>query len=283
MSDKLPNKLPKEPVPNISWASQEEAFVLNSQDTDYKTGEVLPFNVYSRKAVEEAQAPRNQAKQEARAAGLGDAGDWPTVFGISESAQTRPDPDKDVAKRRRFETSEELTTFIKQIVEDLINLINTPEVKKTLDRTGFSLQINNDVEQIAENFSLLITKLKEEGHTSNEEIMGLCKAQIEPLTQIEPLNESGKVTLQSAYKILLANLEKKLLKDAKAGTEEDAKAGTEEAAKMPGGGSKYVKKRFKTQKKGKCKGKGKSVRRRRGKVTKKPKSNKKRSTKRLKK
>ena len=194
-------------------------------------------------------------------------------------------PDKDVAKRRRFETSEELTTFIKQIVEDLINLINTPEVKKTLHSTGFYLQINRDVQAISDYFSLLITKLKEQGHTSNEEIMGLCKA------QIEPLNESGKVTLQSAYKILLADLEKKLLKDAKAGTEEDAeagteedaKAGTEEAAQIPGGGSKYVKKRFKTQKKGKGKGNGKSVRRRRGKVTKKPKSNKKRSTKRLKK
>jgi hypothetical protein len=273
----MSDKLPKEPAPDISWASQEEAFVLDSQNPDYKTGKVLPFNVYSRKAVEEAQAPRNQAKQEARAAGLGDAGDWSTVFGISESADTRPDPEKDVAKRIRFTTSEELTTFIEQIVEDLINLINNPEVKKTLGSTGFSLQINGDVEEIAENFSLLITKLKEEGHTSNEEIMGLCKA------QIEPLNESGKVTLQSAYKILLANLEKKLLKDAKAGTEEHAKAGTEKAAQYPGGGSKYVKKRFKTQKKGKCKGKGKSVRRRRGKVTKKPKSNKKRSTKRLKK
>jgi hypothetical protein len=265
--DATNNESGKKRGPDISWSSQEAEYP-NSQELTNSQDVVQPTITYSAKELQELDERIDARRRKIDTEWPGNRKEYLTKFGESRSSK-RLDPHEHVAKKIELKTSEEVKTYTGKIIDDLMNLINDQELQETLGKKGSSLQIQEEMENISTNLSLLITKLREEGHR-DEEIMLLCKA------QIEPFNLDSQTRSKRIYTILSDFLEDEL-------NSKETKPGTEEALPMPGGGSKSVKRRFKTQKKSKSKGKGKSVRRRRGKRTKKPKSNRKQLTKRLKK
>ena len=179
----------------------------------------------------------------------------------------RLDPDKDVAKKRRFETSEEIESYIKEIIVDLKDLINNTE---DIDETGLDVQIQADTELVTNNLILLDNELMKE-NVANETIMELFEE------IIEPLNSDPNPKSKQVYEVLSEFLKQHFNAETEKTETENAET---EKAPAPAGGSKSAKKRFKTQKRRKGKSASKSVKRRRRKRSNKSKLNKKRETKR---
>jgi hypothetical protein len=248
---KFPKESGKKRGPDISWRSSQEAEYPNSQKLTNSQDVVQPTITYSAKELQELNESIDARRRKNDPEWPGNRTAYPSKFGKSKSS-VRLDPKKDVAKKRRFESPEEVKTFIGEIILDLIKLINSPE---HMDEKGLDVQIQADVETVSNYLILLHDKLIKEGHT-NEQILSLFEEIIKPL-HLDP--KSNQV-----YEVLSTFLKEHFNAETPA----------------PAGGSKSAKKRFKTQKKGKDKSAGKSVRRRRRKGTKKLKSNKKRATKR---